>query len=362
MPRVLLLGAGAWIFAFAAAAQHEHSGVAKPPGKAPQEQAASGHHAGLHKMKKAILRVTDNAAAQIMTLRVGAVNLPAHTDHMAATQLADVYWTVPFDGWLTAYHPRLVDAQGQAVPGRLLHHVAFWNASRSDFLCPNKEEHIFGAGGEMNDWPALPGFGYRVRQGDRMRVNTMFHNPTVTSYPQVWLEVKMEYQQATAAGTTAQPGAALKSVYPTWFDVQTCGNSGYDLAPGVNVTQGNFTLKHSGILLGVGGHLHDFGVQLELANESRQEGVAVLRSVLNDKGEIQSMPIVTFAERGGYPLRAGEKLTVTAHYDNQTGKPLPDGAMGIVVGYFLPADDSQMSAYARPAPPPRAAKQQAKVQ
>ncbi len=346
MRRSLFCGIAILSIANAAAAQHQHPTPAKSAAKAPQEQATSGHHAGHHVTKAAVIRVTDDPATHTMTMRVGMLNLPANTDHTAATQLSDAIWEVPFDGWLTAYHPRLTNAQGATVPGRLLHHVAFWNASRSDFLCPNKEEHIFGAGGEMNDWPALPGFGYRVRKGDRIRVNTMFHNPTATNYPQVWIEVKMEYVPANAA-TAAQ----IKSVYPTWFDVQRCGDSGYDLAAGPNVTTGDFTLKHSGVLLGVGGHLHDYGTLLHLKNESRAETVAELRSKLNEKGEIQSMPIVTFAERGGYPLKQGEKIIVTAHYENRTGKPLPDGAMGIVVGYFLPADDSQMAAYVRPAKP-----------
>jgi len=339
------------MLASSVAAQHEpHT----PPKAAPhiaQEQPSHGHEGMHHQTKTAVMRVVDDAATHTYLMRVGTLNLPAHTDHMAATQLQDVIWTVPMDGWLTAYHPRLVDAQGAVVPGRLLHHAAFWNASRSDFLCPNKEEHVFGAGGEMNDWPALPGFGYRVRKGDRIRVNTMFHNPTATSYPQVWLEVKMEYHPAGDA-------PPVKSVYPTWFDVQRCGDSGYDLAAGSNITTGDFALKHSGVLLGVGGHMHDFGTMLELRNESRGEAVATLRTTLSPQGQLQGVPIVTFAERGGYPLKAGEKIKVTAHYDNKSGKPLPDGAMGIVVGYFLPADDTQMAAYARPARP---ARQQAKA-
>ena len=227
MRRSLFCGIAILSIANAAAAQHQHPTPAKSAAKAPQEQATSGHHAGHHVTKAAVIRVTDDPATHTMTMRVGMLNLPANTDHTAATQLSDAIWEVPFDGWLTAYHPRLTNAQGATVPGRLLHHVAFWNASRSDFLCPNKEEHIFGAGGEMNDWPALPGFGYRVRKGDRIRVNTMFHNPTATNYPQVWIEVKMEYLPANAA-TAAQ----IKSVYPTWFDVQRCGDSGYDLAAG----------------------------------------------------------------------------------------------------------------------------------
>jgi hypothetical protein len=61
------------------------------------------------------------------------------------------------------------------------------------------------------------------------------------------------------------------------------------------------------------------------------------------------MPVVTFFIQGGYRLAADEVLRVTAHYDNPTGHHLPDGAMGIVVGYFLPDNDAKMGAFKRDA-------------
>jgi hypothetical protein len=314
----------------------------------PQEQHGHhGHHAAGHKVAtQAKLSVSEPAANRV-TLRVGPLDLPANSDHLAVAQAPDFYWDVPFDGWLVAYHPAVVRETGEPIPGKVLHHVAFWNTGRSDFLCPNKEEHIFGAGGEMNDWPAMAGFGYRVAKGDRIRVNTMFHNPTAQSYPRAYLEVQVEYQRAGE-------GAPRRSVYPTWFDVMECGNSGYDLKPGRNVTTGEFTLGYSGILLGVGGHLHDYGQHLVLENAARNEGVARLEARLDPSGLIQAMPVVTFLERGGYRLARGEKVRVTATYDNPTGKPMPDGAMGIVVGYFLPDNDAELAALKR-APKPKKA-------
>lgn len=304
-------------------AQHEH-----------------GHQSAAHQMAAGVKLEKIQRAANQMTLRLGPLNLPANSDHNAVAQAPDHYWEVPFDGWLTAYHPAIVGEAGDPIPGRVLHHVAFWNTSRSDFLCPNKEEHIFGAGGEMNDWPELPGFGYRVAKGERIRINTMFHNPTDTSYPRAYLEVRVEYQRLG-------DGPPRKSVYPTWFDVQQCGRSGYDLAPGKNVNTGEFILGFAGTLLGVGGHMHDYGQQLVLANATRNEEVAQLDSQLDEAGRILSMPIATFVDRGGYRLNQGEKIRVTASYDNRAGKPLPEGAMGIVVGYFLPDNDAQMAALKR---------------
>jgi len=327
---LVVASAGAWGQSRQTAQQHPA-----------HQRGQHGEHAAHHQQATGVkLDVKDNAAAQVMTLRVGPLNLPAHSGHMAVAQAPDLYLTIPFDGWIVAYHPRLTDANGEMIPPKMLHHVAFWNTARSDFLCPNKEEHIFGAGGEMNDWPVLPGFGYRVQPGERIRINTMFHNPTGTDYPQAYIEVRMEYRRA-------ETGEVWRSVYPAWFDVERCGSSSYDLAAGINVTAGEFTVGYAGMLLGVGGHLHDYGERLVLENITRKEQIATLNSELDPAGQILSMPIATFTNSGGYRMNPGEKIRVTATYNNRTGQALPDGAMGIVVGYFLPDDDAAMAALKR---------------
>jgi hypothetical protein len=293
------------------------------------------HHAAAKGIK---LEQQVDTANHTVTLREGPITLPANTSHMMMPQPPDVFWSIPLDAFLLSYTPRLVDADGNAVPGTVLHHTAFWNTDRSDFLCPNKEEHIFGAGSELTNWMEIPGYGYRVQKGDKIRIETMVHNPTDISYDKVYLEVKIPY---------ADSAAATKSVYPTWMDVQSCGNSGYDLKAGKNENTGTVTVKYNGILLGVGGHMHDYAKQITLEDTTRKETVATLDAKLDEKGQLLSMPVVTFFDRGGYKFAAGDQLRITATYDNITGKPLPSGAMGIVVGYFLPADDSAMSALRR---------------
>jgi len=285
------------------------------------------------------LQVQNDVAAHTMTVRLGPLNLPAQSDHAVIAQPQPVSFEIPFDGWITAYHPRLANSSGAVLPGRLLHHVAFYNTARPDFLCANKNEHIFGAGGEMNDWPATPGFGYRVQRGDRIRITSMFHNPTNTAYADAYLEVKIEYQPSG--------GHELHSVYPAWIDVKECGRSDYDLQPGQNVTSGTTRVDFNGVLIGVGGHMHDYGRELLLTNETTHQVVAKLDSTLDTRGHMVSMPIVLFADRGGYHLNKGDDLKVVATYDNTSGHPLPSGAMGIVVGYFLPDDPAQMAALHR---------------
>ncbi len=315
---IALLGVGlAFSLVTTSAAQQQQQQQQEQPAAPAHDMAHMQHnHGGFmqqgmhHVVAKGIkLDQQVDVATHTITLREGPLTLPASTD-----------------------------PNGNAVPGTVLHHTAFWNTNRSDFLCPNKEEHIFGAGSELTDWMEIPGYAYRVQKGDKVRIETMVHNPTTTAYDNVYLEVTIPYADATTA---------IKSVYPTWMDVQSCGNSGYDLHAGKNENTGTVTVKYSGILLGVGGHMHDYAKQITLEDTTRNETVATLNANVDEKGQLLSMPVVTFFDRGGYKFAAGDQLRITATYDNTTGKPLPAGAMGIVVGYFLPADDNAMSALRR---------------
>jgi hypothetical protein len=314
------------------------------PADAPQDMGHMQHggfmQGGMHHAMAKGVRLEQKIDGHTIVVRIGPMNLPAHTSHMKMPQPPDLEWQIPIDGWLLAYSPKLVDAAGNVVPGRLLHHTAFWNENRADFLCPNKEEHIFGAGGELTNWAEVPSYGYRVQMGDKIRIETMVHNPTDSSYENVYLEVAIPYQQVA---DSPQP----KSVYPTWMDVKSCGNSGYDLPAGKSEQTGTVSVKYSGVLLGVGGHMHDYAKQLTLEDVTRKESVATLDAKVDDHGELISMPTVLFLDKGGYKFAAGDVLKISATYDNTTGKLLRDGAMGIVVGYFVPADDSAMSTLRR---------------
>src|SRR5882672_1850853 len=288
-----------------------------------------GMHHAVAKGVKLDSKMDSNAHS--VRLRVGPMILPANTDHMKMAQPPDLIWAVPIEGWLLAYHPRLVDS----------------NENRADFLCPNKEEHIFGAGSELTDWAEMPGYGYRVQKGDKIRIETMVYNPTATSYDKVYLEVQIPFVDANGPSV----GKMIRNVYPAWMDVASCGNSGYDLPAGKSTKSGTVTVKYDGVLLGVGGHLHDYGQQVVLQNSSRKETVATLDAKADAEGRLESVPVKLFLEEGGYKFSANDVLKISAAYDNPTGKLLRDGAMGIAVGYFVPANDKAMAALRRKAKP-----------
>jgi len=175
-----------------------------------------------------------------------------------------------------------------------------------------------------------------VEKGDRIRIETMIHNPTPNAYAQAYLEIRIPYVDDRSP-------APVKNLYPAWMDVMSCGNSGYDLPSGESKKVGSVTLKYPGLLLGVGGHMHDYAQQLVLQDSRNSAPVATLPAKTDEHGRLVSMPVVTFFQTGGYPLAAGDRLTITATYDNASGKPLHDGAMGIVVGYFVPQDPAALA-------------------
>jgi hypothetical protein len=298
---------------------------------------------GHHQQADVAIEVRNDPVGQTLTVLLGPLNLPPRTPH---TQLSDLFLKIPFDGWLTAYHPRLVDENGTVLPSKLLHHLNFYNIARSDFLCSNNEEFIFAAGSEMASWPALAGVGYRVEPGTPIRIMSMFHNPTPTHYQKVYLEVNVAYELISRR-------PPLQNVYPVWFYVGQCGLHFYHLKPGKNVDDGWGVFDFAGRLLGVGGHLHDYGLQLRLENIARKETIAVLDSALDSEGRFLSLPVISFTKDGGYRLNRGNVIKITAIYDNPTGKLLSYGAMGMIVGYFLPDEDKQFAVFKRATPPSR---------
>src|SRR5258708_5153510 len=121
-------------------------------------------------------------------------------------------------------------------------------------------------------------------------METMMHNPTATSYEKTFLEVVIPFQQASGDATAA----ARKNVYPAWMDVGSCGDSSYDLPAGKSEKTGSVTVKYDGVLLGVGGHMHDYGKQIVLQDGSRKDIVATLDAASDAQGHLESMPVKLF--------------------------------------------------------------------
>src|ERR1041384_1924715 len=74
---------------------------------------AFAQHEHMHMASTAGLKVDHDAASHTLTVTLGPLNLPANTTHDHVAQPAPQVLEIPFDGWITAYHPSLVTARSE---------------------------------------------------------------------------------------------------------------------------------------------------------------------------------------------------------------------------------------------------------
>src|SRR5262245_59023117 len=89
------------------------------------------------------------------------------------------------DGFIVGMSVRLVDARGRAVTIRdvMLHHVLFLRRVRAVWTaCGTRNAESFYGTGEENQRLRLPpGYGYRVRRGDRWLMQAMLMSHSLPS-------------------------------------------------------------------------------------------------------------------------------------------------------------------------------------
>lgn len=251
----------------------------------------------------------------------------------------------PRDGYIVGMNARLVDMRGRAVTIRdvMLHHVVFFRR-RSDpaaSACAGKlQEAFYGTGEERQALRLPPGYGYRVRRGDRWRMNAMLMSHGMRS-----LRVRVEYRVQVVTGRR------LQGVVPFWVRANGCGSStSYpvwgDGGPGSTDTRTfNWRVPFDARIVAVGGHLHGGSKDMWLAQRAcggrRLLGTAprygmpdhlyyTNRPVLHEPGPIDTR---YFRSKTGVQVRRGEVLSLTGVYDDATPHPR---VMAIMHVYVVP--------------------------
>ena len=194
-------------------------------------------------------------------------------------------------GWITAFRPNLVRADGSVPPTNLVmfHHGVFINMSREDATFPGFPERFLGSGEEKTKVVFPPGFGYRYRVNDNWVLNHMIHN--LTSQPMtLYVSYSIDF---IPDGSPAAQG--MRAVRPIWMDVRNGdGYPVFDVLRGSGGKDGKFTypdddpnaypdgwqrnlwqVDRNGVLIGTAGHLHTGGLATDLylrRTDARYEG------------------------------------------------------------------------------------------
>lgn len=262
-------------------------------------------------------------------LTLGPVDLPAGATHHQVMQPATQEVPVPGAGWLRGYRLEFVDRAGRPVPHSVLHHLNLIMPDRRELFSPIMLR--VGAAGQETAPVELPFLmGFKVRPGEKILVTAMFANEeSKQAYQGVRLRVHMPF---TPDGTWLPP----MSVYPFYIDVMPpAGPHAYDLPPGKSERSWDARPAVAARLLGMGGHLHQYGALLRFEDVTAHRVIWEARPVLDRTGEVVSIPTGKFWWKGGVRVVPTHLYRLTAFYDNPTGRTVPDGAMGTLGGILV---------------------------
>jgi hypothetical protein len=240
----------------------------------------------------------------------------------------------PVDGWFRGFRVDLTDAAGQPVPRHVMHHLIMVNFSRRQLLY-SAAERLMGAGTETDGEVSVPKtIGVPMKPGMNLGMYVAWHNDTGKDLKGVYLNLTMMW---TPKNQNPPPVNAL----PIYMDVNLTvgGSNTFDVPPGHSTKAHEFTLPVGGRLLGVGGHMHDYGTRVRL--EDAETG-KVLTQVVAERapdGKVLKVSRKLFGVSGeGLKLKANHPYRVVGEYDNPTGETRVKGAMAHMVGLFVPDD------------------------
>lgn len=301
-----------------------------------------------------VVASTAQAAVTTKTIRYGPFNIPAGSgdphdhDMMGQTgNLARLNISKPCTNCtIVAIKPNLVYSNGTNAnlnTGPMLHHTVFaaQGSNKRDATCGSLGqlgERFFAAGNERTTFDFRPlNYGYKVGSSEYWSMIVDLMNWQTTS--------KTVYVQLTYTYATGTDSTTRKPVRPVWLDINNCSNSEFPVPVGPSDTHVDWKVSVPGKIIGIGGHIHDHGVNIELTNQSLG-GASICNSVAG-YGETPEYitpdgrkHVSSMSYCAGDPVAAislGQTLRLHANYNVPAGHMAIDDAMGIMIAYVNPS-------------------------
>jgi len=240
------------------------------------------------------------------------------------------YIVWPFRSWFRGYRSEVLDATGRPLPRDLLHHFTLVNFDRRMLLYPFPER-LAGARLNSEDVTVPKRIGAPMRPGMRLGLYLMWHNYMPHEVTGVFLRLTLRY---APANLQPRPINALPVVL--YANREPRSNHVYDAPPGHSERRAIVRFPISGHLVGVGGHLHDYGTLVRLEDVETGKTVVELRARYDTQGRLLGVDRKLFAIQGqGLRVRANHQYAIVAVYDNPTSDSLRD-VMGEIMSVFAP--------------------------
>jgi len=268
-------------------------------------------------------------------------SMPPGMDHAQMEQMEGAETPVqrfewPVEGWFRGFRVRVVDSGGDTLPRALLHHMIMVSFDRRQLLYP-AAERLMGAGSETADVSVPKSIGVPMKPGQKLGMYSMWHNETGKDIEGAFVQVVLLY---TPKNQNPRPLDA----FPLYMDVNLTvgGTNTFDVPPGKSSKSHEFVFPVGGRLLGVGGHLHDYGVSVRLEDAETGKIMVTLVGKRDAEGHLLDVPRKLFGVSGeGMKIKPGHRYRVVGEYDNPTKETIRDGAMAHIVGLFVPDDPAK---------------------
>jgi hypothetical protein len=261
-----------------------------------------------------------------------SMDMGADGGHAAHGELLLTRFRWPNNDWLRGFKVEILDHNGHLLPQRTMHHMELINYDRRQLVYP-LAERVLGVGEETAPVMLPKSVGVPLDKGMHLGVYLMWNNDTGHDLDGIWYRLTLIN---TPANITPRPLAALP------FKVDVNSDPGmpdsWDVPPGGRSKVYNFTIPVSGRLLGVGGHLHDFGKQIRLEDARTGKVLAHVQGIEDKNGNELGVThqLLAVKERGPH-LRAGHPYRLVAVYANPTADTLR-AVMAVMGGLFAPDD------------------------
>ena len=280
----------------------------------------------------AAARIFRDAAAGTLVIDLAPMDLPAHTPHHMIAQPPVATLEIPETGFIYGFRVQVVDSAGHALPDELIHHFNLIDPDHRELFLPISRRLL--AAGHETGAIRLPRllFGLPLQRGEHVVASAMVENLTSATYAGARVRLAMNFIPA------GRPWP-LFSASPWQMDVAfPVGDKSFALPPGRSTRSYAGSPVVPGTIVGLGGHMHDFGRLIEFVDATTGEVIYHAAPVADSGGHIESVPVAFLYgwTRLGVHVVPEHRYRVTVSYDNPTGQPIPDGGMGVVGGLFVP--------------------------
>jgi hypothetical protein len=279
-----------------------------------------------------------DSASHELVIQLPPVDVPAAShggEAMVGLPLCQVL--IPLNASLHSSRVELVDGSGRVLPHEMLHHFNLSDPDRRELFLPIGL-HLLAMSREtpaITIPPLL--FGLPLVRGQRLIAGAMLANRSEAAYRGVHVRLVLRY----VPGGRPWP---LYRTYPWAIDVQyplgrpPTGSKAFDLPPGRTERSWEGSPAIAGTMLGLGGHMHDYGVSLELKDMTTGRVLWRGTPVTDTAGRVVTFPLARFYNwrRLGVRVVPTHRYRLTAVYENRTGRSIRDGGMGAAAGLFVP--------------------------